>query len=332
MTAALLAGVWVLAVLVTGLVRRYALRNEVLDLPNERSSHTVPTPRGGGLGIVTAALVGFCGAWALGWIPLRLLLALCGGGGLLAAIGWIDDHRPVSVRLRLVFQFMAAFWAIAWLGGLPALRLGPVDLPLGLAGWLIGAVGLVWLVNLYNFMDGIDGLAAGEAVLVGTAAALLAWNSVGIGVAAAIVSAASLGFLFWNWPPARIFLGDVGSGFIGFCLGTLAIASGRAGGPPLLLWLVLLAAFIVDATLTLLRRVVRGEAWASAHRLHAYQRAVQSGMSHAQVTARVLLLGGVLVTIAAAAAHSPWLTGAAVVAALLVVGLAYGWVERRRPM
>ena len=318
----------------TGAVRRYALAREVLDIPDGRSSHQHPTPRGGGLAIAISVLGGVLAAAILGWLPLSLAMALGGGGAAIATVGWIDDHADVPRRTRLIVQLAAAVWALLWLGGLPSISLGVTRLPLGGAGWLLGTVGIVWAANLYNFMDGVDGLAAAEAVTVGaSAAALLAFRGANdLGLAAALVSAAAAGFLLWNWPPARIFMGDTGSCLLGFLFATLGVATENARALPLIVWAVLLGVFIMDATLTLLRRVVRRERWYVAHRLHAYQRAVQSGLNHRAVTVGVIALNLVLATVAAVATHRPSVLPWCVAAAAAVLLPPYLLIERRRPM
>jgi Fuc2NAc and GlcNAc transferase len=318
----------------TSVVRKYSLQRELLDIPNERSSHSVPTPRGGGLAIVAALLVALTLAWLLEWIPGRVALALVPGGIVIAAIGWIDDHHPRSAAQRLVAHIAAAAWAMFVLGGLPVLRLGTAIVPLGLVGSVFAILTIVWLTNLYNFMDGIDGIAATEAVAVGVGAAALALLSgvPSVAVAALLVAAAAIGFLGWNWQPARIFMGDVGSGFLGYVLAVTAIVSERGGGPSLLLWGLMLGVFVVDTTLTLLRRALGGERLSAAHRRHAYQRAVQSGMSHSQVTTATLVLNSLLIGLAAIGHFEPQRMALAVFAGCALLIAAYLFVEWRRPM
>jgi Fuc2NAc and GlcNAc transferase len=329
----LLSGTALSWVLTAGL-RRYALARAVLDVPNHRSSHSVPTPRGGGLAIALVALAGLALAAALGWVAPRLALALGAGGALVAAVGWVDDHRPLPARARFAIHAAAAAWALWWLGGMPALTLGHGTLRLGIAGAVIALTGIVWVVNLYNFMDGIDGLAGGEAVTAGVAGgALLLWaGHPGMALAALLLATAGSGFLAWNWSPARIFMGDVGSCFLGFSFAVLAVASQNAGAVPLIAWVVLLGVFVVDATFTLVRRALRREAWYDAHRQHAYQRMVDAGWSHARVSGSVMAVNVVLAGLAAVIARVPSLAALAFAAAmLLLVGL-YVAVERLRPM
>lgn len=295
MTVVTVAGtlgvVFVLSLLLTGGVRRYA-RRALLDLPNERSSHSRPTPRGGGLAIVGSFLIGMV---VLNWmevVPSALAWALIGGGVLVAGIGWLDDHRHVSPVWRIAVHVTAAAWALYCLRGMPQLELGVTALSLGWAGTALALLALVWLTNLYNFMDGIDGLAAGEAVTVALAATGLLWwsGATELALIVALLAAACGGFLWWNWPPAKIFMGDVGSGFLGYCFAVLMLASEKAEALPLTAWLILLAVFVLDATYTLASRVIRGEKWYTAHRSHAYQRLIQLGYSHLRVTSTVMLV------------------------------------------
>jgi Fuc2NAc and GlcNAc transferase len=306
----------------TGATLRYLSSRSVVDLPNERSSHTVPTPRGGGLAIGGVAFVGIAVAAGAGWIPSPVAVALIGGGLLVGGVGWLEDLRGVSVEIRAAVHFLGATWAVIWLDGFPAVTLVDESIHFGHAGSIFAIVGLVWLVNLYNFMDGIDGLAAGEAVSTGIAggALLLVAGEPGLAAVAFLIAGASGGFLVWNWSPAKLFMGDVGSGLLGFLLGVLALASERAGAVPLVLWILLIAVFVFDATVTLVRRVLRGERWYAAHRTHAYQRAVQAGWSHGQVTSIVLLLNVTLAAMAAVSLRQPlWLPATLV---LSVGGLA----------
>jgi len=318
----------------TWAVRHDAIRRQVLDHPNERSSHDVPTPRGGGVAIVVVTLAAEGGLAIAGWISARQALALAGGGVAVAAIGWLDDHGGVRASARAAVHFAAAAWALWWLGGLPELRVGAGSVPLGPAGAVLAAFGIVWSTNLYNFMDGIDGLAGAEATACGVLGGLLLLATGGRGVAAAAfaVAAASAGFLAWNWHPARIFMGDAGSYFLGFTFAVLAVASERAGAVPLLAWMVLLGVFVFDATVTLVRRARRHERLYAAHRSHAYQRAAPSRALHARVSAAVVAIDLVLAALAAAGTLRPGWLLATVAAAFLLLAALYGVVERRWPM
>jgi Fuc2NAc and GlcNAc transferase len=279
--------------LLTQLVRAIAVGRGVVDVPNARSSHDVPTPRGGGLAIVLVTTAGLLVLAVLGMLRLDLLWAVTGGGLAVALAGFADDRRSLSAATRLTVHFAAALWALVWLGGLPALRIGAHLVFPGWMGYVLGAFGIVWAINLFNFMDGIDGIAASEAVFVALAGALLSLPmgvGAGVGFAAAVFAAACGGFLMWNWPPARIFLGDVGSGYLGYVIVVLAVAATRDNPVALWVWLILGGAFFVDATATLLRRLLRGERVYEAHRSHAYQWLARRWGGHAPVTWTVLIV------------------------------------------
>jgi Fuc2NAc and GlcNAc transferase len=268
-----------------------AKKRNLMDIPNERSSHSTPTPRGGG--IVFSSLFLLFVLFRLLFCPgqdSQLLIALLAGGGIVAGTGWIDDTRGLSPKVRLGVHFLAMAIALLVLGGFPSLYLGFATIPLGIFGSLIALVGGVWMINLYNFMDGIDGLAAGEAVIVSFAAAFITlWaGDVETSVLLLMLAAFVGGFLFWNWHPARIFMGDYGSCFLGFVFAVFAIAGERSGMAPALLWAVMLSVFVVDATMTLLGRVRREKNLAIAHREHLYQQAAAPGTSHEKTTAAFL--------------------------------------------
>ncbi len=278
--------------LLTGVVRHFAVRRGLLDVPNARSSHLAATPRGGGLAIVLIATMAFVALAVSGEMRPQLLWVLVGGGGLVAAVGLADDRRPVRAGMRLAVHLLAAVWAVYWLGGLDELTVGHHALQLGWAGNGLAILVIMWALNLFNFMDGIDGIAASEAVFV-TSAVLpsLGWLGVAGGVSAAslLVAGTTLGFLVWNWPPARIFLGDVGSGYLGYLIATLTLASVRDRPESAWIWLILGGLFFVDATVTVVRRFVSGERVHEAHRTHAYQRLARR-FGHRSVTVALLVI------------------------------------------
>jgi Fuc2NAc and GlcNAc transferase len=204
-------------------------------------------------------------------------------------VGFIDDHRHVPARWRLLGHFLGAAFLLYMLGGLPALSFAGARWDLGLFGSLLALFYLVWLLNLYNFMDGIDGIASLEAITVCGGAALCCWLA-GAGSAAwlpLLLAAATAGFLAWNYPPARIFMGDAGSGFLGIMLGGLSLQAAWQAPQLFWSWLILLGAFVVDATWTLARRLLRGERVHEAHRSHAYQRASRRLGQHRAISLSV---------------------------------------------
>ena len=330
---AFILGAALLSWLLASRVRLYAL-DRLLDIPNERSSHSSPTPRGGGLAIAFTALGGFVLAAILGWIEWELAIALFGGGLMNAVVGWIDDHRDLPALTRFAVQFLSAAWAVFWLGGLPSLSVGFGSVSLSFVGSVLAVVGIVWAINLYNFVDGIDGLAAGEAVTTGVIGGLIlvAMGHSGLAMVSLLIAAASAGFLPLNWAPAKLFMGDVGSGLLGYLFAVLAIASENSGAVPLLIWLLLLGAFVFDATVTLFRRVARGERWYQAHHSHAYQRMVQAGRSHAQVSSMILIVNLILAILAIVAWLRPTFFLVAIGAGAAILGILYLSVERINPM
>jgi Fuc2NAc and GlcNAc transferase len=321
--------------LLTHLVRRYALVRSIIDVPNGRSLHEKPVPRGGGLAIVATVLSGMVLLTVFGSLPVTWTIAVVGGGAAVALAGWLDDRRHVTSRpVRGLVHFAGAAWALWWLGGLPSLSLGSFVLALPTVGTLLAAVGIVWWTNLYNFMDGIDGLAGAQAVTVAGAAGvlmLLTGADPVMALPAFLLAGAAAGFLVLNWSPARIFMGDVGSGFMGFVFAAFAIATENAGALPLLVWVLLSGVFLFDTTVTLLRRVLRGEQWYTPHRMHAYQRLVTTGRSHAAVTTGILVVNAVLAVVAYHVASGGNVAAAVALAVTLLAGL-YLWVERLQPM
>jgi len=298
----ILIGLFMVALLLTGLLtgwlRRYALAASLIDIPNARSSHQLPTPRGGGLSIVIVFLLGLLALFGLDVLPSSALWALSAAGLIVAITGFLDDHGHIAARWRLLVHFGAAAWGLYCLGGLPPMILpvpgfDVVTLELGWLGQLLAVLYLVWLLNLYNFMDGIDGLASIEAITVSVGAALLYALQIEVSAlwtAPVLLAITVSGFLVWNYPPAKIFMGDAGSGFLGIILGLLSIQA--AWFNPLFLWswLILLAVFITDATWTLFRRLLRGDKVYQAHCSHAYQYAARCYGSHKKVTLAVAVI------------------------------------------
>jgi UDP-N-acetylmuramyl pentapeptide phosphotransferase/UDP-N-acetylglucosamine-1-phosphate transferase len=293
-------------------------RRNLLDHPNERSSHVVPTARGGGIAPVGAALLAWSVLGIFGWAP-PAIVAIVLGTVLLAIVCWRDDLYGLSPARRLAAQAGAV--AI----GLVAVPHNPLPHWIGPA---VNAAALgilwVWWVNLFNFMDGIDGLASSEAAAIGGGVLAVAALAGGIDPAAALLGAAvlgaALGFLVWNWSPAQVFLGDVGSAPLGYLTGFLLIIV-AAGG----LWIVALVLplyFLADATITLARRLLGGERIWQAHRQHYYQHAVRGGLSHAAVVKRVIAADILLIGCGWAAANGWCLTALAAAVATVAALLA----------
>jgi Fuc2NAc and GlcNAc transferase len=293
MTTLLVFASLVASTIATGLMRQYALREKWLDLPNSRSSHQSPTPRGGGVAIVIVFFLSTLVLVLSGNVEINVALPLCIGGGLMALIGFIDDRSPQPALVRFAIHILAATIAVALLTvGLvaPWQRGSTVEL------WLsrfLAVVTLAWVSNLFNFMDGIDGIAAGEAIFIMMAAAWLHWYSGGDwGLTSLMINlaAATIGFVIWNWPPAKIFMGDAGSGFLGFMIGAFALYTCWSGALPVFAWVILGGVFLTDATVTLIRRMLRGDRWMEPHRMHAYQHLARRWNAHLPVTALTLAL------------------------------------------
>lgn len=268
-----------LTLMLTGYARRYVLKANVLDHPNGRSSHTVPTPRGGGLaavGVLVISLIGLV-VWRL--LPTEFaVFALA--TSTIAAVGWSDDRRGLSARIRLAVQFVCSSVVMFLMG-----RSSLFDGLSGAVFFIAVMLFVVWMVNLYNFMDGIDGILGLQVATVSFSFAVLllvGGKLEQVFVYASLIGA-MLGFLYWNWSPAKIFMGDVGSASLGFLLAALAVWSVVHGELSLISILILHAAFIGDATWTLSVRFARGQKVYQAHRSHFYQKLTQRGISHARV-------------------------------------------------
>jgi Fuc2NAc and GlcNAc transferase len=260
--------------ILTFLVRKSALKNNRLDVPNERSSHTLPTPRGAGLAVVIAFLVGLVALLVENSISDEVFLAIALPSLIVAIIGWLDDREHLtSAKWRLVGHFACASLAVWLAGGLPKLPLTNSTVDFGLAGDIIAVVYLVWMLNLFNFMDGIDLITGVQTVTTsaGVATLLLVSTESESWKIFAILTVSISGFIFFNLPPAKIFLGDVGSGFIGFTTAVISLIVAK--DEPLVFWamIILLGVFVTDATVTLLRRLLSREHVYIAHRTHAYQ-------------------------------------------------------------
>lgn len=298
----------------TWVIRKYAIRRDMLDHPNHRSSHSIATPRGGGLSIVLVVLSFLAyQILASNKFPTQTIALWC-AALLVALVGFVDDHRDVPAKIRFVVHLIAASVLVYFCGGLAPVAFGSKLLDIGLIGDLAVIIAIVWFTNLFNFMDGIDGIAGVETITVAAGMLIL------VGVSAsdsamllAVIISAAIGFLIWNWPRAKIFMGDVGSGFIGLILAGEALFLHASTAQTIWSWLILCSVFIVDATTTLLIRVGRGDKWYSAHRSHAYQILARRTGSHGTVSAGVGLVNVViLLPVAIWANRNPetgwWLT------------------------
>ena len=286
--------VFALSAALTLQIRRSALHKQLLDIPNDRSLHSVPTPRGGGAAIVLVFTASIVALYATNYVETKNAMLLIGCGALVAITGFLDDRQLLSyARSRLAIHFVAAAIAVSALGGLPTLPVFGTDVSLGLFGGILAAVYLVWLLNLFNFMDGIDGISGAEVVSVCGAAAFLIHRTThdyNIASLPLALATATLGFLVFNWPPAKIFMGDVGSGFVGFIIGIFSLIAADSVGLLGWMWIILLGVFIVDATVTLIGRLFRKQKPHVAHRSHAFQHLALRFGSHKRVTIGVVAI------------------------------------------
>ena len=301
----LLAGM--LSFFLTDIFRRYALAKSLFDIPNSRSSHTVPMPRSGGIAFVISITL------SITWLALYseidnkiadVYQTVIIGGILIATIGLVDDFRHVPAIWRLLVHTIVATYTVIILG-IPDIEVSVLIIKPNIFLELIFVIGIIWFINLYNFMDGVDGLAGAEALCVAGGAVFILIIETGynyfimqpvepynntIVSLLLIVMSSVFGFLIWNWPPARIFMGDVGSSYLGYLFGVLVIFTSMTSILTIWTWLILLGVFFVDATTTLLRRMIARERWYAAHRSHAYQHAAQKWSSHRNISLSVIFV------------------------------------------
>ncbi|HSN17269.1 MAG TPA: glycosyltransferase family 4 protein [Gammaproteobacteria bacterium] len=322
----------------SGALSRYRGRFALLDKPNERSLHSKVTPRAGGLAIMAGLTAGMCLTWQLWWFEDMGLAAA--GLGLVAAVSFADDVRALPVWTRLPVHFAAAIMLVCFAGFDPPLRLLP-GLEWSGPLWLLQAFCIllaVWSVNLYNFMDGMDGFAGGMAVFGFGTLALLGYlaGSPAYAAMAVVVAAAAAGFLPFNFPPASLFMGDVGASSLGFLAAFFILLGERLRLFPLWIGLLVFSPFIVDATWTLVRRALKGRIPWKAHREHFYQRLVQSGWGHRRTTlsSYLVMLNCSLCAVLAASTDTRGVQGLLLgwITAVYLAIVAYVNARERRPL
>lgn len=286
-----LAALGAVSFLLTFLIKRYANRNKLLAVPNERSLHDIPTPRGGGLAIVISWYIGITGFYLSGIIEGTLYFALL-SGILIAIVSFLDDLTGVKPIIRLIIHFITAIIAFIFLHGLRPLVLPEISMNYNYIIYPLTIVGMVWFINLFNFMDGVDGFASVEAIIICAVLFVFTWN-----LSAILLIVCISGFLYWNWPKASIFLGDTGSTQLGFILVVMGIYFHNIMEFSVLNWIMLTSPFWFDATLTLYRRWRNNEKLNEAHRKHVYQRIVQSGFSHLKVNMYLIAVNCIVLII-----------------------------------
>lgn len=276
---------FVLAFAMTYFMRAYALKKNIIDNPNERSSHSVPTPRGGGVAVVCSYLLALAVLIYSQQLTVHIGLTLMVAGFVIALLGFLDDHGHINSMLRLAIHFLVAIGAVISLGGFAEVTIFN-GVQLGFIANIVAVLFLVWLLNLYNFMDGINGIASVEAITTTASMAMLYYllNTSLNSDLLWLLAACALGFLLWNFPKAKIFMGDACSGFLGLTLGILALIALKENLALFCAWIICLGVFVVDATYTLIKRVFNGHKMYDAHRSHSYQILSRRWGSHTPVT------------------------------------------------
>lgn len=275
--------------IITYIIYKIALSRSIISIPNERSLHSTPTPVGGGLAIIIAWYTSISVLYFFDLLEQKLFLALL-SGIILTIVSLIDDLTELKPSIRLVFQFITAILAFYFLGGLRQFIIPSFDIDYRFILYPVTVIGIVWFINLFNFMDGVDGFASLEAIIISLLMFFLSGSAINL-----ILIASVSGFLYWNWPKAKIFMGDVGSTQLGFILVVLGIYAHNTLQFSILNWIMISSPFWFDATLTLYRRWRNGEKLGEAHRKHTYQRLVRAGFSHLQVDMFLLVLNLIVV-------------------------------------
>jgi len=277
--------------LLTYFIKNYYIKNALLDEINERSSHTVPTPHGGGIAIALTWFLGIGYLFYINEIEPNLFFALL-VGIIISVVSFFDDIYELSPRFRILVQSVVALLGICFLGGFESLAFGFFTIENQIVTTLFAFLLIVWFINLYNFLDGINGYAGSEAVFLAIAGFLLFGGGHFV-----ILAVAVLGFLYWNYNKAKIFMGDVGSTLLGYNIAVFTLYYANEEPMNLWIWIVLFGLFWFDATLTLIRRKLNREKLSVAHKKHAYQRLNQSGWSHFKVTNYSILVNIILFSI-----------------------------------
>lgn len=273
-----------------------AIKRTILDLPNERSSHLNPTPRGGGIAIALIWFSAITFFYLSHQIDSSLFFALLCGLPV-SIIGFADDIFSISPKVRLIVHVVSGSLALLFIGGINSIDLGFSQVFIPVLFSILAVIGIVWFTNLFNFLDGIDGYISVEVMFICTASYLL------FGIVPPVLLATIIaGFLVWNWQPARLFMGDGGSTLLGFTIGVFAIYYQKTGASSVIIWLMLSSLFWFDATFTLFRRWRNHENLSKAHKNHAYQRLVRSGFSHQKTVicsllANLIILGMVWIVL-----------------------------------
>ncbi len=319
------------------LYRSYAIQKQFFDYPNQRSSHLTATPRGGGLIITILWLVVGMISWYFFDLNYSDWLLFMLPAMLIMLIGYADDRFEINIKLRFTVQFIAAILAVLLFYFHPEITISQFDsIQLHWLVYLIVLISLVWSTNLFNFLDGLDGYAATEAIFIFTLTGFLIHQSSNADFETAYlawtISAMSVGFLLLNWPTAKIFMGDVCSGFLGFMFVIFAYYATAKIHVSILLFVYMYGLFWFDATVTLIRRIIKGDKWYQSHNLHAYQRLYQSGFSHLQVLLCNISINLIIAGLVLWAYYQPTYLFVAGMAEICLLIIFYLWVEYKKPM
>lgn len=273
------------SIFITLLILKISIKNNLFDIPNSRSSHTIPKPKGGGIAIIIPLATTVLILFSNEMISVEITKSIVIGLILITVIGLIDDYYNLSASIRIMAYLVGSGFSLHFIGGLEFISINENTFHLGNIGYFLGVIFLVWLTNLYNFMDGTDGFAATQTISVSIFCFFLFFLSENLPfyIIMLCIASTTIGFLYWNWAPAKIFMGDVGSCTIGFLFGLFCIYTENEGIISISVWTILLAPFIADATFTLIKRIINRERWYEAHNSHAYQKLYQHGFSHNQL-------------------------------------------------
>jgi Fuc2NAc and GlcNAc transferase len=280
------------SVIITFLVKIIAEKKKIIDIPNVRSSHSTPTPRGGGLAIVISWYAGITILFMNNLMDDNLFYALL-SGIILASISILDDIFSLSPKLRFVFQIISIITALYFVGLPDSINFGVFSIKSNIVLSVLIGLSFLWFINLFNFLDGIDGYASLEAIFVALGLFIITSNKLSL-----LLIFVTIGFLIWNWPKAKIFMGDVGSTQLGFIVFIMSLSLSNNNELQLFSWVILTSLFWMDATVTLFRRILRKEKISQPHKKHAYQRLIQGGFSHKKVDIISIVINLALISIA----------------------------------
>ena len=311
---------FLISFLLTYFIKNYMIKKSLVAVVNERSSHTVPTPHGGGIALAITWFIGLFYLYFIGEISSNLFYALL-FGAVISIVSFFDDIYELSPKIRLIAQAIVAIGGLYFLGGFETLTFGIFDIQNPIFTNIFAFFMIIWFINLYNFLDGINGYAGSEAVFLSLAGLILFSGTYFLVLAVSV-----LGFLFWNWNKAKIFMGDVGSTLLGYNIAIFTIYYANEESTNFWIWIILFGVYWFDATLTLIRRKLNKEKLSLAHKKHGYQRLTQAGWSHYKVTNYSIGLNMILFFIVYFVSN----IFVAFILALIVLGLSMKFVDNKK--